>query len=388
MSRIQLFSVDNSLARRLGDALGERVTVSMVQSLESAGFDGPGIIVIDHAAISADRSLASSISAIAHNAQGRAIVLATDDLGTDQVLQAIRAGASDIIPREATGEDVSSVLSRLLSNAVATQGVHGRLTLVLGADREAAAILATDVALALARHKAPGLLIDCTLPTSAAETYLDLKAAYGIASAIGDIERLDASLLSDALARHEPTGLSLLTLDGGTSSEPAGIGPNDIVGLIQLLRACYDNVVLCAGSLRHMGLLREMASQAHDIEIVCRQSIRELDGCRRMLEQMDLDPSTKTRMRLAVWDHDPAVLLDGRRMADTMGLEQVLPVPIDRIRTANAFNAGKPIMAGPDHSPYGRAVLRAANIHVQEKRGTFGMDKVRRALLRSVERAA
>jgi len=388
MSRILLLSVDSSLADRLADAMGENVTVELMQSLDDARAEKPGIIVLDHAAMSGDRSLPSSIAAIAEQAQGKTIVLATDDLATEQVLQAMRAGASDILPRSAGKKEIVAILSRLINSAFVTQGLPARLTLVLGADREAAAIAATDMALAMARHRQPGLLIDCTLPNSAAETYLDLKVKYGVASAVADIERLDSSLLADALVRHEPSGLSLLTLDGGTSSEPAGIAPNDIVSLIRLLRASYGDVVLCAGSLRHPGLLRELALQAHVIEVVCRQSIRELDSCRRMLGTLDPDTTALARMRLLVWDHDPAILLDARRMADVLGLEKVLAIGTDRAQIANAFNAGKPLLGERDSGPYARAILRACNIQVEQKYGhdTFAM--VRRALTRSTERAA
>ncbi len=388
MARIQLLSVDSSLADRLSEAMGDRVPVSMVQSLDDAGIEKPGIVVMDHAAMSAGRSLTSSITAIAEQANGRQIILATDDLETDVILQAMRAGAADVIPRNATGEEVSRVLSRHLNNVVATQGLPARLTLVLGMDREASAILATDLALAHAYDRNPGLLIDCTLPNSAAESYLDISVDYGLASAVADIGRLDSSLLSDALARHDASGLSLLTLDGGTGSEPTGIEPSDIVKLTQLMRSSYDNVVFCAGNLRHSGLLRELASQAQSIEVVCRQSLRELGASRQMLEQIGADPATLSRMRLLVWDHEPGILLDGRRMADALQLENVLNVPVDRVSCANAFNAGQPLMQEGQNTPYSRAIARIGNITVQEKRTLAGFNTLRRSLLRTVERSS
>ncbi|MBO9601087.1 MAG: histidine kinase [Novosphingobium sp.] len=389
MSRVLLLSVDSALADRIADAMGEHVAVELLQSLEDPRAEKPGIVVLDHAALSADRSLSASVAATVEQAQGKTIVLATDDLATEPVLQAMRAGASDILPRNAEGKEIAAILSRLINNAVVAQGLPARLTLVLGADREAAAIAATDMALAISRHRQPALLIDCALPNSAAETYLDLKVNYGIASAVADIERLDASLLADALARHEATGLSLLTLDGGTGSEPAGIAPNDIVGLIRLLRACYGDVVLCAGSLRHAGLLREMALQAHTIEVVCRQSIRELDSCRRLLDNLDADAAALARMRLLVWDHDPSILLDGQRMADVLGVRSVLAIGADRAQLANAFNAGRPLLADRDGGAYARAILRACNLQVEQKAGQDAFAVIRRALTRtSHERAA
>jgi pilus assembly protein CpaE len=388
MATIHLLSIDRSLSQRIAEAMGDRVTVEMVQSLEEIEFSGPGLIVVDHAAVPAERSLASSITSVAEAAHGRAIVLATEDMYATQVLLAIRAGATDVIPRNAVRSEISGILTRVLNNSMLSHGRAGRMTLVLGADQEATAIAATDMALVHSLNQTPTLLVDCTLPSSTAEAYLDLKVQYGIASAVADIDRMDTSLLGDALARHEPSGLSLMTLDGGTGTEPVGLAPNDIVGLIQLLHASVANIVLCAGSLRHGGLLRELASQAQSIEIVCSQSIRELDSCRRMLDRIALDTASADRMRLLVWDRDPEILLDGRRMADVLGIEAVMDLPTDRARMRNALNAGHPLAMQRDSGCYLQAIRRACNIVTPQRGAIVNLDKVRRAIMRSVERTA
>lgn len=388
MTKIHLLSVDRMLHQRIADAIGDRVAVDMIQSLDDATLDGPGVIVVDQAAVPAERSLTSAIGAIAATAPGQAIVLATADMQAAHVLLAIRAGATDVLPRGADGPEVAGVLARVLNNAIINQGRPGRMTLVLGVDQEATAIVATDLALSYSLNQTPTLLIDCTLPSSTAEAYLDLKVDYGIAAAVSDLDRMDTSLLADALTRHEPSGLSVLTLDGGTGSEPVGLEPADIVNLVQLLRASCGNVVLCAGGLRHGGLLRELASQAQAIEIVCSQSIRELDACRRLIDRIALDTASADRMRLLIWDHEPRILLDGRRMADALGIEALLGLPSDRVRTRNALNAGEPLAMQRDGGAYVQTLRRACDITMPAKNRMAGFDTIRRTILRSMERSA
>lgn len=388
MPTINLLSIDRSLERRLAEAVGEHVGVEMIQSLDLADLSGPGVIVIDHASVPADRSLASSIGQARQGAPGRGLVVATDDMQADQVLQAIRAGAADVFARGADRAHISEVLLRLLNTSMTAQGRLGGLTLVLGTDQEAMAMLATDMALAHSQAETPSLLIDCTLPVSTAEAYLDLKVDYGLAAAISDIDRMDASLLSDALARHEDSGLSLLTFDGGTGVEPTGIGPSDIVGLVQLMRANFGHVVLGAGSLRHAGLMRELASQASNVEVVCSQSIHELDTCRRLLEKIAFDTATAARARLIVWDHDPRILLDGRRMADALGIDTVMAVQVDRVRARNALNAGRPMMLDRDAVTYLQAIRRACNLSPPSRGAVIDFDRMRRAVLRRLEKSA
>lgn len=388
MARIHLLSVDRTLCKRISEAMGDHVPIEMVHSLDDAALDGPGIVVLDHASIPADRTLTSVLGELAQSAQGRAIVVATEDWYAGPVLQAIRSGASDVLPRGASGAEIAGTLTRVLNSAMASLGRLARLTLVLGTDEEATALLATDMALAHSLAQVPTLLVDCTLPSSTAEAYLDLKVDYGLAAAVADIDRLDASLLANSLARHERSGLGLLTLDGGLGAEPVGIGPNDIVGLVQLLRSSCGHIVLCAGSLRNGGLLRELASQAQAIEVVCSQSIRELDATRRLLDRIGLDTASAERMRLMVWDHDPRVLLDGRRMAEVLSIEPTIAIPLDRVRMRNALNAGRPLMTERDGGAYMHAVRRAIGRNAPVKGAMAGIEKMKRKFLQSVERGA
>lgn len=393
MAGIVLLSVDRMLAGRIGSALGSRVRVDLVQSLDQRLTDGPTVIVIDRVAMPPERSIAATIAGVVEQAPGCPIVLATDDRDADQVLGAVRAGASDVIDREDEGAEIRDVLMRLLNAALVERGENGGLTLVLGTDPEATAMVATDIAITRGQGRPGAMLIDCTLPTSAAETYLDLRVDYGLASAVADLERLDTSLLSSAVARHEPSGLMLLSFDGGTGAEPVGIAPNDIASLVRLLRAACSDLVFCAGSLRHGGLLRELAASANRIELVCSQSIRELEASRRLLDRIGADTATLERIRLLVWDHQPAVLLDGRRMADALGLGGVLGVPVDPIRRRNALNAGQPLAMEADGGAYMQAIRRASGLPGPHRAISIGgsaggIGRLKQAVLKVVERRA
>ncbi|AMK25172.1 AAA family ATPase [Sphingobium sp. TKS] len=382
MATIFLLSVDRMLAQRIDEAMGGRVSVELVQSIEREALAGPCLIVIDRAAIPPERALSAAIGTVVESAGGRPVVLATQEMEAEPLLRAIRAGVDDVIPRDGEGAEIAAVLARLLNDAAADRGNRGRLTLVLGADRDACAMVATDMAIAASQGSGQRstLLIDCTLPTSAAATYLDLNVDYGLASAISDMERLDASLLASTVARHGPSGLMLLTFDGGTGAEPAGLTPGDLAALIRLLRGCCSDVVLNAGSLRHGGLLREVVAEATQVELLCDQSIREIEACRRLLDRIGAERERVEAMRLLVWDHLPGVLLDGRRMADALGVGSVLALPTDRARMRNALNAGRPLAMEADGGTYMAAIRRACG--VASKAG--GIDRLRRAMLKVV----
>jgi len=385
MQEVCLLSVDRALADRLSESLGGGVPVTLMQAMTPPNAVA-SVIVMDEAAAPPDRSLATSVAAIVESARGRPVVLATEKADAETVLQAVRAGAADVINRHAEGSEIGHVLIRLLNAQVASQNRAGHLTLVFGADAENAAIFATDLAVTRAQDGPGHLLVDCTMPTSAAEAYLDTPVDYGIASAVADLHRLDSILLGNALARHQASGLMLLTLDGGTGVEPTGLAAFDIAALLKFLRATCEEVTFCVGSLRNSGLIRSLAASADGIEFVCSQSIRELKAARRLIEQLDLDAAVLQQTRLVVWGHDDAIVLDGRRIMEALGLGSFVNVPVDQVELRNAVNAGRPLGLKDRDTPYTRALRRVGG----QKAGArapvgHALDRMRSGLSRLVE---
>ncbi len=147
--------------------------------------------------------------------------------------------------------------------------------------------------------------------------------------------------------------------------------------------------MLCAGSLRHSGLLRDLCLLADRIELVGAQSIRELEALRRMLDKIAPDAPMLARMRLLMWDHQPGVLLDGKRMTEALGVGASLAIPTDPVRLRNALNAGRPLALESDGGAYLQAVRRASGIFALPRTGARGqIEKLRRAMMRAVERSA
>jgi len=385
MQEVCLLSVDRALADRLTESLGGGVPVKLMQAMTPPNAVA-SVIVMDEAAAPPDRSLATSVAAIVEGARGRPVVLATEKADAETVLQAVRAGAADVINRHAEGSEIGHVLIRLLNAQVASQNRAGHLTLVLGADAENAAIFATDLAVTRAQDGQGHLLVDCTMPTSSAEAYLDTPVDYGIASAVADLHRLDSILLGNALARHQASGLMLLTLDGGTGVEPTGLAAFDIAALLKFLRATCEEVTFCVGSLRNSGLIRSLAASADGIEFVCSQSIRELKAARRLIEQLDLDSAVLQQTRLVVWGHDDAIVLDGRRIMEALGLGSFVNVPVDLVELRNAVNAGRPLGLKDRDTAYARALRRVGGQKAAARPPVgHALDRMRSGLSRLVE---
>lgn len=385
MAAILLLSVDRLLADRIDQAFAGRASFRMVQDIAAGDLPGAGVVVLDRAALAANRSLSEAVTETVAIAKGLPVVVASDTLESAEVLAAIRAGAVDVLARDAGVDEIATVLGRLLNSALVGYAQPGRFTLVLGPSQEAVAVLSTDAALTHARAGRSTILLDCTLPKSACETYLDTKCTYGIATAIGDMARLDANLLANTALRHDPTGLMLLTLDAGTATEPAGIAAGDITALIELLRTCCNEIVLCVGSLRNPALLRDLLRMADRIEIVATQSILDLEAIRRLLDAIGVGELDRARSRLLLWDYQPAVLLDGKRMADVLELKTALGVPVDPTLLRNALNLGKPLALEPAASAYVQVIARIIGVESAPQQ-TPTLAPLRRLLNRSARK--
>lgn len=370
MAQVILLSIDRALAERIETAFAGRAEFRMLQHLDKEDLPSAGVIVLDRAAIPQSRSLGAAVADAVSNSNGMPVVLACDSEDTSKILTAVRAGAADVLSRSATNDEIATVLGRLLNTAMVGQSRSGNFSLLFGPDKEAVSILATDMALTHAGAGRTTILIDCTLPKSACETYLDLKVSYGIASAVADIARLDSNLLASSVVRHEPSGLMLLTLDGGTGTEPTGLSATDITALVALLQTCCAQIVFCAGNLRNASLLRELMASADHIELVASQSILELDNVRNLMEQIAVDDSARQRSRLLMWDHQPGVLLDGKRMTDVLKIKASLGVPVDRTQMRNAMNLGNPLALDKTAGDYLKVLNSISNVKHSDEGGS------------------
>lgn len=388
MADIILLSIDRIFAERIEQAFDQRAKFRFVQQLVREDLPGAGVIVLDRAAIPQNRSLTSAVADTVAQAQGLPVVLACDTDDVAEVLAAIRAGATDVLPRDATGEEITLVLGRRLNAAIVGQARRGSLTLVLGPNPEAVALFSTDLALSYAQDGRSTVLVDCTIPKSACESYLDVKVSYGIASAVADMARLDASLLGNSLAQHRPSGLMLLTLDGGAQAEPVGLSVQDVSSLVELLQACCSNIVFCVGNLRNAALLGTLVQMADSVEMVATQSILELEALRRLTETVGISPEDRARSRLLMWDHQPAVLLDGKRMGDVLGVGQTLGIPVNPAQIRNALNLGRPIMSDSERrDPYCQIVQAVAGISRSNSAASL-MSRISGALSRNLQLSA
>ena len=85
------------------------------------------------------------------------------------------------------------------------------------------------------------LLVDFHLPATIAGAALDIDLNYTIHEAVGDLPRLDRTLLSSALGRHRASGLYVLPL-AAVSDNVVDLTGASILSLLNTLRTTCGTI--------------------------------------------------------------------------------------------------------------------------------------------------
>ncbi|HEY8468073.1 MAG TPA: hypothetical protein VIL18_00455, partial [Longimicrobiales bacterium] len=138
-------------------------------------------------------------------------------LSPELLLEAMRAGISEYVPKPATGEALSGALERIQRKLGATprEGqarAPGRLLAFFSAKGgSGSTTLATNVAIHLHRLTGkPTLLVDLDLELGEVALFLGVQPRFNFVDMIRNFHRMDAQLLASFIERHE-TGVHVLS---------------------------------------------------------------------------------------------------------------------------------------------------------------------------------
>lgn len=298
------------------------------------------------------------------DADSEHVVIALGDEGdAAAVLAAIRSGVKDFLSR-ASGSDglraqVVSHLGRTPRREKAEAG--NLLAIISGQPNDGESMYAINYAVLRAQHGNDVLLVDFNLPSSEAGAALDMDMNYTVRDAVHDLSRLDRTLLSAALGKHAGSGLHVLPL-ALTGEGVNDLTPSAIMSLLLVLRGLFAEIVLNVGSIRHSGLLAELAQSATSLHFVTTQKFTSLKACKELLSQVAPGSSTRERITLVIDDYNPDITLSEQQIATTMELKRSARIPTSRAALVNSLNRGRPLVMDEPRSAYTRALQKLANI--------------------------
>lgn len=302
-------------------------------------------------------------------------VLVVEELSTQLLQQAIRAGVCDVITIPTDAAQLVEAVERAASNLnFPTASIVGVPAPGIEAEEELAdvvtvfstkggsgkSMVATNLAVTLARQAdRPVCLVDCDLQFADDAVMLKLVPQHTIVDAVASIARLDVPLLRSLLIRHEPSGL--LVLAGPT--EPAfadQIGADDVVTIVNLLRQFCSYVVIDTPSHFTEVVIRVL-EESDEIVLVAGMDVPNIKNVKLGLQTLKLLNIPTTKVKLVLNRSNSKVKIDVGEVERALGIRADCLIPSD-IAVPQSVNKGVPVVLDAAKSGVAKSLVQLTEL--------------------------
>src|SRR6185312_754412 len=278
------------------------------------------------------------------------------------LLMSLQKGAKYFLTHPVTLEDMLSALRRALGENGGAELMQGSAARGSGSSSMIAVLgsrggvgtttLAVNLAATLATDPASAVaLIDLDLSLGDADIALELTGVenISIADLARNIERLDMNFLRRAMARHEPSNLSILR-HPLEISEVASIHEGHVERILNLLKISYTHLVLdLSKSLRPTDLL---ALRMADLILLTAQlELSSLRNVVRLIHSLNQEENLADKVRVIVNRQGAETIDEGispKKAEEVIGKPIFWQIPNDPKPVIAARVAGQPLVT---HAP-------------------------------------
>lgn len=249
------------------------------------------------------------------------VIVISEQLNPDLLLRCMRVGAREFLPVPISEEAMTEALLRVSTRRVdpqpqssakrgLVQSAPGRVLLFMSAKGgSGVTTLACSLAVSLAEDfNQRTLLIDLTLPLGDAALDLGIHGEYSTVNALQNFHRLDGSLLSSIVVRHES---GLFVLPAPADMTTARFQSDAVFKLLRVARQEFDYVVVDAGS-RFGPEDAFMMDDTATVFLVTQIGIPELRNSSRLIKQLVVDGGPKVEIVLNRFNSASAEIDEGQ----------------------------------------------------------------------------
>jgi pilus assembly protein CpaE len=295
------------------------------------------------------------------------IVLLAEELTLPLLQQALRAGVRDAVTLEADDatlrqsvERVGDAIATIASRAVATDpGRRGRVIVAFSTKGGVGkSVVATNTATSLASKGNHVCIVDSDLQFGDVAVLLGVPPLHTTIEAAGSIATADSQLMEGLLATHELSGLRVLPAPVEPSAADQ-IAPDEMVGIVQLLRTMFDFVVIDLPP-HFDDVVVALLEEADDVLLVASMDIPSIKNLKVGIQTLDLLSLAGSKIRLVLNRANAKVNLDIGDVERALGVPADFRVPSD-ISVPQAVNRGIPVVLDKPKSPAGLALHAIAD---------------------------
>lgn len=374
---------DQTARSRLAMQLGQGATPFASLNDLASRLSGQPVVMVLGPSFSAPEALGTAEQLLAARREVGA-VLTTQELTTDLLQAALRAGVRDVLQLPVETGQLIDTVRRVASGlqavappagggpAFESDGEMGRLITVFSTKGGSGkSVIATNLAVTLAKRakeagEKPVVLLDAHLQFGDCAVMLRLSPEHTIYNAVNNIDRLDAALLQNLLVEHQPSGLLVLA----APLEPAyadQIGAEDIVRIVEVLQSFCSFVVVDTPAYFNDVVLA-LVESSDDVLLVAGLDIPNIKNVKIGLQTLRLLGTPTEKLRLILNRADSKVKLDAAEVERTIGVKAEARIPSD-VLVPQSVNRGAPVVLEAPKSGVAKAIEELADKFAPVKGG-------------------
>ena len=369
---------DPEVRERLAQLLGMRAeSVESLSALQGRLQGEPTVVVLGPSSASPPALAELARTLQAHREVGT--VLIVDELSTDLLQVALRSGVNDVLAAPVDAEHLTAAMARVaegLEAAAFTQPGErsfggeievddadlGKVITVFSTKGGAGkSVIAANLAVVLAKRSAdkPVVLVDADLQFGDVAVMLKLAPQHTIVDAVNSVDRLDPTLLTQFLMRHEPSGLLILP----APLEPSfadQISAAQMVRIIQLLRTFCSAVVIDTPAYFNevvLGIIEE----SDEVLLIAGMDIPNIKNVKIGLQTLRLLNVPMTKLHLVLNRANSKVKLDVSEVERTLQIKAESLIPSDVV-VPQSVNKGTPVVLDAPKSGVAKSIEQLANM--------------------------
>lgn len=311
-------------------------------------------------------------------------IFAVDELSTEVLQQALRAGARDavVIGGEASLHQSVDRVGELLAGSTPrgqlaqvkeAAGDPGRLVAVYSTKGGVGkTCIAINVAVAMAKRSAePVVLVDGDLQYGDVAVMLGLPPQHTVLDAAAAAQYGDMELVQQLTSRHHQSGVLVLPAPIEPMATDAML-PGEMVNICAALQQTAGHVIIDLPAQQNDYVLA-LLEAADDVLLVGSMDIPSIKNLKIGMQALDLHQVAGSKIRLVLNHANAKVKLDVREVEKVLGLSAEFPVP-DDLAVPISVNAGVPVLLDEPKAPVSRALDRIAQalVGTPEKTGKRG----------------
>jgi pilus assembly protein CpaE len=303
----------------------------------------PQLVVLDFAQ---DPAIAISFARfLTEGSPQRLVVGSGPELAAETLLEAMRAGVAEYLPKPLSDEGVTGALGRAARRLgwAPVSREPGKLY-ALFSPKGGAGTTSVATNLAIVLHQLTGkrtLLVDLDFELGEVAVLLGVRPRFSFVDLVQNFHRVDAGLLGSYIERHE-SGVDFLSAP--YHPEPAdGSGRDQIRAILHYLRRQYDYVVVDTPKSFSLDTLAAFEEAEHILVVttVDVPSLRNLQRCLPLFERVT--GKSQDRLRLVVNRYQPDDLISLDDVHKTVGVPVYWKLSNDYEAVSRAINSGTPV---------------------------------------------